>query len=538
MANITLPVDTGATGTAAADIFNVPFGAATVDGAAGVDIVNILDENGLISIPAGFTVEGAFNGGVYTVTAGDLTLQNFEVGNVANGTLTSTATTAAPNYLQLGDVAVGDLLTQSGDTIRVADASDVMAWTGSQLITLNEDFTISSVNGVEAEESFELDGLGTVALVNSDQSLDFTAFESFLGTLGWGNRAVVELDVEFENDDDTVSFTETFSVTVEGGATEGADFFNTSNTEDDDSDGDFLNGLGGDDVVLGDEGDDFIYGGAGNDEIYAGAKDAAGVVNEDAGNDEFAGGSGDDTIAGGEGDDLLIGDDYAAVSGGEFNAQGNGADIIFGGDGDDDIYTGSLNGITHTGNGDDEAYGGAGEDEIFGDNGDDTLGGGDGDDDILGGGGDDEIYGGQDDGDDDIEGGNGDDLIFGGAGDDDLEGGNDDDTIFNGAGDDEVAGGSGQDTIWGGAGDDLLAGDGDEDTFAFVAGNGADTISDFDASEDILDLSNVAGINADNIGDFAAEVDNELVIYYTDEDSVTLQNVGLDDLDNVNFTFG
>lgn len=84
-------------------------------------------------------------------------------------------------------------------------------------------------------------------------------------------------------------------------------------------------------------------------------------------------------------------------------------------------------------------------------------------------------------------------VPFGVAGDDSLDGG---------AGDDTIRGNGGDDTIIGGTGADSLTGGGDDDTYIFNAGDGADTITDFNAgnsgsitdgnqaNNDFIDLSN------------------------------------------------
>jgi Ca2+-binding RTX toxin-like protein len=184
-----------------------------------------------------------------------------------------------------------------------------------------------------------------------------------------------------------------------------------------------------------------------------------------------------DTLSGGGGDDILAG--------------GGGVDAIDGEADNDTIYAGSGNDVA--------VFGGEGDDKIFGGEGDDTLTG-----DTLTvanaagtavGDGNDIIYGGAGDGSDTIYGNGGNDTIYGGAGVDALDGGDGNDTIFNGAGVDAVDGGLGDDVIWGGSGDDTLKGDVGNDTFGFIAGNGIDTVSDFDIASvtagdgDVLDLT-------------------------------------------------
>ncbi len=136
------------------------------------------------------------------------------------------------------------------------------------------------------------------------------------------------------------------------------------------------------------------------------------------------------------------------------------SDVFEGGEGDDSLSGGASPDFIMGGSGDDEIYGGGSMD---------TLNGGGGADAIYGGHGGDWIRGGS--GNDAIEGGAGDDVIMGDAGDDTIDAGADDDIIIDGAGDDTLTGGTG------------------EDTFSFLPGHGNDTITDFNTSDDQIDLS-------------------------------------------------
>jgi len=108
---------------------------------------------------------------------------------------------------------------------------------------------------------------------------------------------------------------------------------------------------------------------------------------------------------------------------------------------------------------------------------------------LEGGAGNDLIFAGIDASADTVDGGAGNDEIYGGAGNDNLSGGAGADVIYNGSGNDTVNGDAGSDTIWGGGGDDNLTGGADSDQFAFIAGNGNDTVTDFNFTEDdILNL--------------------------------------------------
>ncbi|MEA5572572.1 DUF3616 domain-containing protein [Calothrix sp. UHCC 0171] len=132
----------------------------------------------------------------------------------------------------------------------------------------------------------------------------------------------------------------------------------------------------------------------------------------------------------------------------------------------------------------------AGNDTLRGGNGNDTLYGGLGDDSLDGGNGNDTSYG--DNGNDILLGENGDDLLYGGLGDDSLDGGNGNDTLYGDDGNDTLLGRNGDDLLYGGKGNDLLTGGNGSDRFVYKAFNeGMDTITDFNPSQDILDLSGV-----------------------------------------------
>jgi len=117
-------------------------------------------------------------------------------------------------------------------------------------------------------------------------------------------------------------------------------------------------------------------------------------------------------------------------------------------------------------------YGYGGNDIITASHGHATIYGGDGDDTIIGSGGGDAL----------IDGGAGDDTITGQGGPDEITGGTGDDTINAGGGNDTINGGEGNDTLSGGHGNN---------TFIVSANSGHDTISDFTAGSDILDLTTI-----------------------------------------------
>ncbi|MFC7536315.1 M10 family metallopeptidase C-terminal domain-containing protein [Sphingomonas sp. GCM10030256] len=97
-------------------------------------------------------------------------------------------------------------------------------------------------------------------------------------------------------------------------------------------------------------------------------------------------------------------------------------------------------------------------------------------------------------------GSKGNDGIIGSPGKDVINGRGGDDTINGLEGNDTLRGGSGNDILIGGVGSDRLAGGRGSDTFRYLtlaesnASSGIDLISDFDPSEDTIDLSALGGI--------------------------------------------
>jgi Ca2+-binding RTX toxin-like protein len=104
---------------------------------------------------------------------------------------------------------------------------------------------------------------------------------------------------------------------------------------------------------------------------------------------------------------------------------------------------------------------------------DDVIDAGAGGDVVSAGAGNDTVYGG--DGDDSLRGDAGDDSLFGEAGNDTLSGGDGNDTVDGGAGDDFIAVEDGANRLTGGVGND---------TFYHTTNDGADTITDFDLTDD------------------------------------------------------
>ena len=339
---------------------------------------------------------------------------------------------------------------------------------------------------------------------------------------------------------------------------------------------DYIEGGSGDDSLFGGNGHDEIIGGSGDDTIYGDSGNDQ--LTGNSGNDTIFGGTGADIIEGGGGDDVIDGgssqDTINGGSGADTIDGGSASDTINGGSGADIIDGGSGYDIINGGSGADIIDGGSGHDTIIGGSDADTINGGSGSDTIKGGSGADIIYGGS--GSDDITGGSGDDYINGGSGRDVLHGGSGNDTFITGSGrdtvngssgsdtvsyaettsgvnidlhgkrttggdsdtllsienaigsdfadyikgtggDNELAGGAGNDLIRGVRGNDTLTGGLGEDTFTWKESDLSgylDTITDFDASDDILQFTLTEDFSLSNVSDWLnlVEVDGNTIV--------------------------
>jgi hypothetical protein len=196
-------------------------------------------------------------------------------------------------------------------------------------------------------------------------------------------------------------------------------------------------GGGGDRITLqtGSQVNGWVYGGDGNDSIQ-GADGSGEFLDGGAGDDRLIGGTGAaDVLVGGDGNDLVI--EYAGEGTDTVRAS---VDYSLGRD---------VENLSLSGSGDLDGTGNELANALTGNAGANTL--------------------------------------SGGAGADRLKGMGGNDTLLGGDGADALAGGEGIDTLTGGA---------DADTFLFQAGYGVDTISDFTAAEDRIDLRGIGGLGS------------------------------------------
>ncbi|MBW4545895.1 MAG: hypothetical protein KME25_15820 [Symplocastrum torsivum CPER-KK1] len=182
---------------------------------------------------------------------------------------------------------------------------------------------------------------------------------------------------------------------------------------------------------------------------------------------------------------------------------------ILNGTADSETLIGSSdrNDIINAGAGNDLVAGELGDDRIFGEDGDDVLRG-----DLNS-----REPGGTVGGDDQIYGGAGNDRIGGKAGNDSLYGDEGDDQIYGDAGDDLIRGGLGNDIL---VGDDFSGGTG-RDTFVLAAGEGTDTILDFQVGIDFIGLAD--GLSFGQLA--IAQEENNTLISFNDETLALLTGI-------------
>lgn len=195
---------------------------------------------------------------------------------------------------------------------------------------------------------------------------------------------------------------------------------------------------------------------------------------------------------------------------------------LYGKDGDDRLHGIGGNDVLIGGKGADYMHGGTGNDAIWagaGDSSDDYIDGGDGNDTLGGGAGNDEMYGDQKRGY-----GYGDDVVYGGDGDDTVFGSAGNDTLFGGKGDDILAGQWGEDVMTGGAGNDI---------FIIAASSNHNVVTDFDVTEDKLDLTEFDIDNLSSVAETAsADGIDGILLTLNEATMVFLAGLGMDDITN------
>lgn len=121
-----------------------------------------------------------------------------------------------------------------------------------------------------------------------------------------------------------------------------------------------------------------------------------------------------------------------------------------------------------------------------------------------------------------------DNTLKGSANNDVLVGRDGEDRLTGALGDDLLDGGGGNDKIDGGDGSDTLTGFTGKDTFAFVAGSGNDTITDFDLGVDMITFDGTR-MTVKDILFRSEDITEGVLITFESGDTVLLKDVHFDD---------
>ncbi|MDE2759863.1 MAG: calcium-binding protein [Paracoccaceae bacterium] len=388
--------------------------------------------------------------------------------------------------------------------------------------TYNEDVTLHQGSNIASLEGGNdtVDGQGGVNIIDGgsgdDTSINLTGSPDSWDVVMGGSG------------DDTITGPSNGYLNARGGS--GSDTIVGGSNSDyifGDTGDDFLVGGGGDDLIVGGEGRDTLYGGSGSDTFVFGPNDGHDSINDFSVNDiidltNFGGtitweqiqagistnlyGTTIDLTEWGGGSILLSGFPSDSLTQDMFNLPNGGstgdASAVFQ---DPDVNT-----------------------VYIGTSGDDTI--------TITGTESVVVTGGE--GDDTITGGSGDDFLKGGEGDDTLSGMAGNDLLIGGEGSDTLAGGAGGDWLTGGEGDDILTGGQGSDNFIFSPSQGDDTITDFVANEDIINLQLYEGLTSYDQLNIAQEGSNTVIDLSNEGGgTITLENVNVNDLDAEDFSF-
>jgi len=320
----------------------------------------------------------------------------------------------------------------------------------------------------------------------------------------------------------------------------------------------------------------FVLNGIDEDDFSGRSVSSAGDVNGDGFDDLIIGaifadpngnsGAGESYVVFGSGSGFAASINLASLDGsngfvlngvaaGDFSGRSVSAAGDVDGDGLDDLIIGapfadpnsnSFAGESYIVFGFRSLFGTAGNDVLLGSNTRDCLSGLDGNDTVAGLLGDDTLLGGA--GNDVLRGDlnnrspqgsvGGNDTLFGGLGNDQLGGKGGDDQLFGEQGNDTLYGDDGDDLLRGGAGNDTLIGDDfsggqGSDTFVLAAGEGRDTIRDF---EDGIDLIGLAGSLSFEQLTISASGANNALIRLGSEQLALLTGVAASNLTATDFT--
>ncbi|CAN0453128.1 unnamed protein product, partial [Ectocarpus sp. 8 AP-2014] len=116
-----------------------------------------------------------------------------------------------------------------------------------------------------------------------------------------------------------------------------------------------------------------------------------------------------------------------------------------------------------------------------------------------------------------------------------ITGDNADNFITVGDGIEEVEGGAGNDRLLGEEGSQTLTGGSGNDTFAIVADSGSDTITDFDAANEFIDLSEIEDFGFAQAQGVLSQSGSDVLIDFGDGNVTRIANTDLEDLTSDRF---
>ena len=128
-------------------------------------------------------------------------------------------------------------------------------------------------------------------------------------------------------------------------------------------------------------------------------------------------------------------------------------------------------------------------------------------------------------------------YVRGSDGANSLTGGNAADVLDGGNGNDTLSGGNGADVLLGGRGNDFLTGGAGADTFVFNANFGRDVITDFTKGLDAIQFDKNVFADFASLLASAQQSGNDVIIQAGAENTITLKNFLLSNLNNADFLF-
>ena len=352
--------------------FEVSGGTETLDGGAGVDILNFTAagtrdisaaEMGSVKNIEVINIASTTGNAATTIGLGDAFFANNNSSVTVNANL-STAGTTATTKVDGASVSSGSItLVLKGDLTNVADS--LIGGAGDDILQLGyKGLAAASDQDLEANDVFTGNG-GTDMIVFDTQADGTNGGEGAIAaTIDFDNVTGVE-KILVKDADGSGAAADTIVVTLSTAVTTANvpaafEYDGSVKTDADDTqDFNYNDATSGDNTALTTK--FTLTGGVGADSLYGAA--GADIISGGTGADVLSGFGQADIITGGAGDDTIKGGDETALTGvGDNLSGGSGADIIDGNAGDDTIDGGDGADIITGGTGADIITGGSGAD--------------------------------------------------------------------------------------------------------------------------------------------------------------------------------